>query len=318
MTSGAGRRFRSSVLVGCMFCVIFLGIGYYSKNHQTPSELVRLLVRVDGERASNPKAFTSFCGSYSQWLEEDRKVTESLTGFGEAALPAVEQALDSIENREMDADAAAAQNLMYVYATIRGPAAWPRLRRVMYDLDLASKIQPAPDRAMAIALNLTSYADSARPPVRYACEERDPRYVLDQLILAWERSDEKSLRTALGPRATVALESLKKRLTWDERSKHWFAPSVGQTAVGFRLDIPGRWSEPDERIKERSREVPRGNFRTDYEIMTHFTTAKGADCGAFQVKFHGIVPGPQGPSFLIDNGDIDNLLRLISSCAAAR
>jgi hypothetical protein len=321
VTIRAGWWFRRHALVVCMTCVLLLAIGYQAKNQKTPSNLVRLLVRVDGARESTPKAFTSFCGSHSKWLEEDHAITEPLTQLGEAALPAVEQALDSVEKREMSSEISvgAVQNLMYVYATIRGPAACPRLRRMMYDFELGSIIQPAPDRAMAIALNLTSYADSARAPVRYLCEERDPRYVLDQFILAWETNDEKSLREALGPKAMAAMESLQKGLTWDEmRRKHWLAPSIGVIAVGFRFDIPGRWSEPDEKIKDRSTEIPKGNFLTNYEIMTSFTTALGSSCGAMEVKFHGITSGPQGASFLIDNGDIDNLLRVISSCAAAR
>jgi hypothetical protein len=320
MTGSAAWRFGGRTLVACMIGVVLLAIGYQSENHKTPPDLIRLLVRVDGERASNPEAFTSLCGSSSKWAEEDRSITGPLTDLGEAALPAVERALDSINRPEIDSKltAGAVQNLMYVYATIRGPAAYPRLRRTMYDLELGSKIQPAPDRAMAIALNLTSYADSARTPLRYACEEPEPRYVLDHFILAWERNDEKSLREALGASATAAMKSLQAGLTWDEmRRKHWLAPSVGVTAVGYRLEIPGRWSEPGEKIENRSTQVPKSTFTANHEIMTRFTTARGADCGAMEIKFHGTMHGGWGgPDFLIDNDDIDHLLRIVSSCAA--
>ncbi len=79
----------------------------------------------------------------------------------------------------------------------------------------------------------------------------EPRDVLDQLILAWERNDRPLLEASLAPGARAALNSLLAGTTWvGLRGELWPDRSGGGVALGYRFDISGRWSEPEETLEE--------------------------------------------------------------------
>jgi len=131
-----------------------------------------------------------------------------------------------------------------VYAKVRGAAAFPRLRELIENPRL-EPFQNMLGESVALSLGLTSYlASSAIPLDSDMCGSLEPRYSVDRLILAWEREDQSVFENALGPNARKAMLdgggwlALRAEL-WRGRSSDW-------VAVGYRFEIAGCWSEPED------------------------------------------------------------------------
>lgn len=181
------------------------------------------------------------------------------------------------------------------------------------------------DNAVALSLGLRSYVSASREPGVIVCRRGEPGDALDQLILAWSRNDRPQFEAKLGPNARAGLRSLLKGTSWAGlRSKFLSGMSRGNFAVGFRFDIQGPWSEPEETL------APKTNFDASLlnsarlTLHTLFTSRSGVSCGQYQVKFLGrtdgtvIGSGPSTPNtYLVDNSDLAGLLSLIGTCAAS-
>jgi hypothetical protein len=252
-------------------------------------------------------------------VKEDRATARSLADMGVSAIPAIEEAIDSVE-RQADESRFSFNSgwLVLAYARIKGPAALPLVRRMIGNPKL-DFLQVALDQSAALSLDLTSYVSRVREPLpTLRCSRGgEPRDALDQLILGWERNDRGWLEASLGPAARGALGSLLAGRTWSVmRAALWRGKSDG-VAVGYRFDTPGRWAEPDEtleqeRVYENIALSPGGPA-----LETRFKDSSGADCGKSLVKFANapITRGSGYPSYLVDNSNLGDLLALIGQCA---
>lgn len=310
------RRLMGRAAVLMLALWLLAGAVWGQTKGQSASDLVNLLTH---ESSQTSPAFT--CGSLGAVIEVKRDAARSLAGLGAAALPAIDEALDSISRDGMESRfVRGAGWLPIAYAKIKGPAAFPRLRSMIDDLRLES-FHPRLDSALAVALGLTSYiGGTVAPRMPGLCERRpEPRASLDQLIFALDRNDQRMLEENLGPIARAALDAMLEGEAWSalRLSLGHGASAWGDAAVGYRFETPGRWSEPDETLAPPEL----GPFRDprdplNPEINAVFVNRYGAECGRFKVKF--LTP-PLGSfpttRFLIDNADLLGLLRVVASCA---
>lgn len=254
------------------------------------------------------------CG-HTEDEREDRQAAMALVKLGSSAIPAIELAFDSLGRQGQASEFSTnAGWLLHVYAAIRGPNAYPILRR-MATVSQLRFLRSALDDAMALSLGLTSYVSGSRVPERSHCRREEPRDGLDRLISAWERGDASALEGVLGPEAKEVFESSLEVRSWtDIRSELWPLKSGTPIAVGYKLGLGGRWSEPEEIIGEESDYT---KLPPSLEVDTAFKSGLGANCGTYRIKFfHAAAGRLQIPEpYLIDNKDLWALLRLISSCA---
>jgi hypothetical protein len=321
---------------------------------QSPRDLIRYLTY----QADRPDIHGIFsvafsCGTTLGEAQDQRALTRSLVALGSPAVPAIEEALDSFEAYGYKSKVQPGMAwLLYTYARIKGPAAYPRLHRLIGNPMLGSWAVGI-DNSIALEFGLTSYVSSFRetghpaqhecaapgsdtgslgpkpckPPLHeipvesFRCDRgAEPRDVLDKLILPWETNDRLSLEATLGPTAASALTELLKGRTWATmRSASWPRMAQKNVEVGYRFHVSGRWSEPEETLEEHR---PAGNLEEDYdhpEIETSFTNRSGHACGDLRLKFFS-TPETRirlgSIRYLIDNADLANLLQLIGSCAA--
>jgi hypothetical protein len=266
--------------------------------------------------------------TFSCAIDNDSRVNRTaanvLVSQGSAALPAVEEALDSLKKPGARYNIPPGVYwLLYVYAEIQGQSAFPRLWGLNTDPALWSLGRESSD-AMALALGLTSYVtDTVSLTHVMRCLGPQPRDALSQLILAWEKGDQAWFESALGPGATAALQSLRKERSWAHmRASLWLAKPSDHLAVGYRFILPGRLSAPEMEFMGAAAgdsnvggiEVPQSKL-AEFLLNTRFTDKNGKDCGTFEVKFQRrqSVPGYLG--FLVDNSDLEGLLHLIGTCA---
>jgi len=237
--------------------------------------------------------------------------------LGTEGLPEIERSLVEVEKKGLrSAFGYNAPWLLYAYAKVKGPEALPRLERTR-GLKIGS-LEGAIDSSVALALGLTSYVSAPQTlglgdPI---CRSWEPRDALDRLILAWEGDDRSGLEADLGPHAAAALSALLEGRTWREmRRKFWHADAGGSSAVGYRFDSADRWSEPEETLEDKS---PKAYFTVvgpSPGLNASFKDRSGTDCGGLVVRFSQALTD-RGPAYAIDNSAIEDLLRVISSCAA--
>jgi hypothetical protein len=261
----------------------------------------------------------SSCGSFTV----DQGTARSLAKLGHSAVPEIEGALVSIEEHgEQSSVSFKSAWLLLAFARIQPPDRFPRLRRMLRNPKLGFLI-PDIDRAIALSLTLTSYVSVSRSPTKVIHCDRspEPRDALDQMILAWERNDRPLLEARLGPRARAAINLLlKQKNSWaGVRAELSPGRHPDDGAIGYRFDISGHWSEPDETLEEK---LPWGDSavvseQREFSLLTFFKDSFGKDCGQYNVKFLKISAGRSNgvASYLIDNSDLDKLLRLVESCA---
>lgn len=271
--------------------------GRGQSDETSPSDLIR-------EVARRPPVIAGTCGEFHYAAEREHSDLESLVRFGAEAIPAIDAALDSIDQKGQGSEFVDAAGLLLLAdARLKGAAAFPRLRELRGDPHFTGYI--ALDTAAAISLGMTSYVrvvnyyrepfivdmlrnfrrggkDECGNPIVFT-----PKQALDFMILAWEKGDHALLQETLGPIARAGLDSvLIKDGTWDAlRTRLWRITLTDQVAVGYRL---GR---------------PEGVFDTV------FKDGAGKDCGRRHIRF-------LSPDLAIDNPDIEDLLGLISRCAA--
>ncbi len=293
--------------------LLMAGVGHVQG--QSAADLIRSLTTPPPETLEQTLGIFS-CGTTEAQREanrKDREAAESLVKMGSAAVPEL--------GGTMAMGPYNAGLLLHVYARIQGPAALPRLRMMIRNPDLDS-LQSALADSAALSLGLTGYVPARGILGRiFYCRGPVPRDGFNQFIRAWERNDPLWLERNLGSRGRDALDAMLKSRTWDRmRSELWPGKSGDDVAVGYRIDIAGSWSAPEETLGDKSYSKDAPLNRVDPELMTDFKTASGADCGKFPLKFvgKGMLQGFATDGYAIDNSDLEDLLRLIAACAEAK
>ena len=321
--SASGRGFSRALLLGIVFAA-----PAWCQAKQSAEDLIKFLTHQSAGRAQldEPKG----CGPAEQ-QREDREAGRALISLGASALPALEADFDSIEALGEGSRFSFHDDWLFsVYAHIRGPAAYPRLLRMLYNSKLASS-EGDLDSAMAVALGLTSYVSDMGGTIvvfgqevrrRQYCVGLRPSDALDGLILAWETDDIRRLEKSLGPNATASLKSLLVGKTWEElRAELWAAPPTRGVAMGYQFRIPGNWSQPRDRPDGTDPGlVPAGDYLypPNPEIETLFKDSAGNDCGTRRIRFFSSQDIRDFFSlYLVDDRDLAGLLRAISSCVTA-
>jgi len=125
------------------------------------------------------------------------------------------------------------------------------------------------------------------------------------------------------------LTMLLEGTTWDGiRSEYWHGMPAGPIAMGYRLDIAGGWSEPDETLEDSGVDT-HSQEPENPEIPVVFKDSSGRDCGRHVLRFlsrdddslNRVFPGLASstptplPHYLINNADLGDVLRIISLCA---
>ena len=178
------------------------------------------------------------------------------------------------------------------------------------------------ENAIAISLGITSFVGSDGVAGRkFRCRAEEPRDALDELILAWEADNPSWLAEHLGPNASVAFDSLLKGRAWSElRAELWPKAIVDYAAVGYWLDTPGRWSDPNDPITERADHMIGSKLRNS-AIVTTFVNNLGDDCGTIRIDFIEVPISPDAggathEGYLVNTPELARLLKLVSACAA--
>lgn len=283
--------------------------GTGQEKQKSATDLIRFLT-YQADRRDNLISKGLFTwGSARAETQESLPAYEALVKLGPVALPAIEEAIRTVE--ETGEYVFNFHYLLSAYARIKGPAAFPHLRR-MFDNPVGESLRRNLDEALALSLGLTSYISSSRLLMRtFSCSGvLEPRHFLDQLILAWEQDNREWVESSLGPNARSALKSLLEGRTWDNlRAEMWRSWSGGRVAVGYRFETSGWSSQPGEEHSGYERKP--GNP----EIDTLFTGPSGEQCGRQKVAFLRTRGIPR--EYQVDNTDLLALLRTISACAAA-
>jgi hypothetical protein len=281
---------------------------------RSPSDWIRFLTYQSDDRRGKPYLFQ--CGQ----VNADRAAARSLAKLGSSAIPDIERALDSLEERGARSEFSLnAGWLPLAYARIEGQAGIPRLRRLIGNPKLEGVLpRVVVDWALALALGLTSMVSDSRGYIDVVCRAEQPRDALDRLILAWEKNDRAKFVAALGPEARAQLHNAIKGSTWQAwRTNLWPRKGAKGAAVGYRFHTSGKWADPEETLGE-----PRDNedlsprtARPDLE--TQFTDRDGQDCGKLRVSFVNVELDSAGsPLYRVNSSDITQLLRLIGACAS--
>jgi hypothetical protein len=314
----AFRRLPKAMLV----LPLAAAIGLSQAQQRSPSDLIRYLTWQSDRPGMEELAATSnACGAAVQTAQENRPAIRALVELGTSAIPDLEATFDVIETRSLQSGFAGyAGPLFLAYAQIKGPAAYPRLHKMIgnpqFDFPLDT-VRVDLDNAIASSFGLTSYVSAIRTPVRMLhCHGDRPQDALDQLILGWERGDRTWLEGQLGPNAAAALDSLLEGKTWPGvRAELWRGKSNPGAAVGYRFQNSGTRSESrqSQEGQVQPASAPLGAARSgslDLDLDTLFESTAGSYCGSYRVRFSN------AQTYLVDNPDIEDLLRLIASCAA--
>jgi hypothetical protein len=282
----------------------------------------RLTYQSGRKQPESLKMGTFTCGLALAEDREDRALTKSLARLGDSALPAVEDAFQSLEARGMESEVYwKARWLLLAYARIYRAGAYSRLRG-MYGYGNPNQFSTAAyvDDAVTLAFGLTSYVSAFRAieeskidelgvPTVHCDRGQQPKDTLDRFVLAWEVRNRKLLGETLGRNAKYALDQMPIGV---------LAPLDPSAAIGYRLLIEGAWSEPDETLQELPARAIAASYPDNPVILVAFKNRRGADCGKFSVSFLSIREGPGFNSYLIDDSNLLGLLRLLSACAGAQ
>jgi hypothetical protein len=252
--------------------------------------------------------------------DADRAAATALAEFGSGALPDIERALETLQTAGRPA-LRNAKWLLFAYARIKGRSAFQRLRAMAIDPRLRY-LGTEVDESIALALDLTAYVSASRVADEFVCcRSEEPRHALSQLILAWLQGNRQRALEVLGPRAQTSLRALIGPASWlKTRTQIWEVPTNPGLALGFRFNETGDWSKPEETLEQSL--ADRRRFLTasqppEASLYTEFVGASGHVCEGRQIVFARV---PQEPiwlptKYVVDDEDIEGLLRTITRCA---
>jgi hypothetical protein len=276
------------------------------------SELIAALTSGDRPHGSNPIIGIVGCGITQEVLRQ-RAVARELGSRGEIAVPVLDRVLGSLEKEGVDS---AFFNgwFLFAYARAQGPAAVPRLMRMIRNPKLDS-LYISLDRAIALSLGLTSYVSSGRGGGQMIiCRRQEPKDALDQFILALQRGDRSELESSIGPKARMALDGLLEGRSWEAGYQElWHVPQGGQGAMGYLFDIRGRWSEPEETLEEVRYDGDDPLTVPEVALDTQFKTSRGKDCARYLVGFNKVSELGRA-KYLVNNANLGDLIRSINTC----
>jgi hypothetical protein len=250
----------------------------------------------------------------------DRAAAGSLVALGSSAIPDLEAAFGLIE-QQGPPGALNSRWLFVAYARILGSAAYQRLR-AMSEYPGLRPLYGDLDESLAVALDLTSYVSGTRiAGTALCCQFQEPRHALDQFILAWFQGNRLQMEESLGPRARPALKSLLAQRPWLElRRGMLHGAPVSRLAIGYRFDGSDDWSKPEETLdqglQDRRRSVDLGNLPANPDVLTRFVDVNGGGCGSRAIRFARVARAPGGlrSMYVIDDTDLEGMLRLITDC----
>jgi hypothetical protein len=281
-------------------------------SHESASRLIEEL-----SRPRNGLGIFS-CGLIANESAANQSRSLALVKLGPAALPPVRDALESIATLgDRSPFIRAWDELAHVYAKLQGPAAFPTLRSM-------ADHQPGYgyDGAIALALGLTSYVDASREREQgtVICRAVAPRYPLDRLILAWLQTDLPSLKAGLGPDGRAAMKRMLADRSWSAMLAAVSAEEVpDHPAVGYKFEVAGPWSKAEMNLdgSKPPRTVSNLDFPTNPTIDTRFASRTGNDCGQLRIRFL-LDRKDDGWKYLVDDANLEQILRVLSSCVAAQ
>jgi len=221
----------------------------------------------------DPHKHPEFLETTHTLLPARRRATANLlVALGPAAIPDLDSALDGIVRQgEETARPWDSRWLLFVYAKIRGPKAYERLRTMADDPRLRG-FSSYLDNSLALALGLTSYVSAPRVTQNSFGPQVEPRYQLDALILAWMHGNRTEMEEELGPSARSSLKSLLAKRSWAKlEHQMWHGATRSDAAIGYRFEIPGDWSQPeetlDQEIQDRRRFVKLWEFPAEPKLV---------------------------------------------------
>lgn len=314
--TGAGWYCWKTVLIATAQTLLFSTGAFGQIDSQSPSDLINFLTyQSNRPRESKTRAVFFTCRVDNPEAADYRRAAQSLVKLGALAIPEIEQTLGSIEKHGRDSPFASNPGwLLHAYARLTGIKGFERLHRMLGDPKL-SFLQNSLDDSAALSLGLTSYVSQTRIPIGFRCRPSQPRDTLDEWILAWGKDDRQSFEANLGPGAKEALASLLRGRTWlDMRNDMWPGKLRESFAVGYKLQVEGPWSEPEETLEHDGLDDRPATRPSRVDIDTLLTTASGETCGTIRIKFVNTGPAASGP-YLIDNRDIAQLMHLTALCA---
>jgi hypothetical protein len=308
----------SSVVLRALRCIIGLVLIPLAANAQSPStrDLLRQLAREANHPADSRAAIGVFGCGLSDTDLNNESVANSLVAIGESAIPDIEEALQDLQAAGRQSKFSPnSQLLLLAYAHIRKSVAYFRLHEMAATPNL-NYIAPGLEHAIAASLDLTSYVSNGSAAAKVSlCRAEEPRDPLNLLVRAWERGERLLLEQSLGPTASAALSRLLQVKSWNDlRAELWpGSKEPDRMAIGFRFQIPGAWSAPDDVLNKRQPAYEPAGAVDGFELITTFTRGSGTVCGTRQIRF---IPIRQRftTSYLVDNSDIANILRMISMC----
>ena len=125
---------------------------------QPPRDVIKLM---DWSDQSGEHGTVITCGRVLAEARYQRDLTRQLVKMGTPAIRAIEEALDSFETRGEKSEIGwHAGWLLLAYAQIKGPAAYPRLHKLIGNPKLGAYADSGWITLIALAFGLTSYVSS--------------------------------------------------------------------------------------------------------------------------------------------------------------
>jgi hypothetical protein len=208
--------------------------------------------------------------------------------------------------------------LVYAYAWIGGKSAFPALIRLANNSDFRA-LHHVIEESLALSLGITSWIDDNTRLGVPLCRPMEPRDALDKLIVGFFDGDRESFVGAMGPVARASWERFVGPESWKSARARILSNPVG--SLGYRFAEAGVWSEGAEEFSdaiEGKKTYPNvSDFPVSPAIDTVFNDSVGSRCGRWNIVFDRRGTYPSGAFYLVDSPDIEGLLRLVASCAAA-
>jgi len=277
----------------------------------TVSDLISFLTYQSGRSKIElelPNRATSI-GAY----EANLATAQRLVKMGVKALPQLEDVLESLQREGAQSRFLVNSGwLLLVYARIKGPTACCRLRGLNAHSRTAF-IRHSADRAIALSAPETPDWTFLHP------HYRQPRDALDQLIRSWESDDRTAFESSLGPSAKDSLHSLIRDQGWTELRNRLTHGSVGGfRGIGYHFDGSEAWMRSDETL-DVAYDYPAetGRYPKQVDSIVYFVHESGDECGRAPIKLVKADPLLNLlAGYVVDNTDLEILLRTISACAA--